>query len=357
MKLSRQSALTILVICASSLGGGFLASRLLPPLLAATYKQVGVEPDYALGPFPVFSTFVFGAVIGGLAGLWLVTFVTGVANRWETMTAADKATIFAGVLVGVAISIPFHMLFFAFGPLYLGVSFLLMFVLVAISTGMLRGMQEALPWSGRTARTSSIKIFDTNVIIDGRIGEVVRTGFLDGKIYIPQFVINELQRVADSADANKRQRGRRGLDMLKILRADHDVEIGTLDHLAPDNGSVDERLVALARALHAKLVTNDFNLNKVAQVHGVPVLNVNDLALSLRPVFLPGDTCEVVVERAGSQPGQGVGFLEDGTMVVIEQAADLIGSKVEAKVTQIHQSAAGRMIFAQFEGVLSRDDH
>ncbi|RMG22789.1 MAG: TRAM domain-containing protein, partial [Armatimonadetes bacterium] len=200
------------------------------------------------------------------------------------------------------------------------------------------------------------KIFDTNVIIDGRIGEVVRTGFVDGKIYIPQFVINELQKVADSADPNKRQRGRRGLDMLKILRADHEVEIGTLDHLAPDNGSVDERLVALARALGAKLVTNDFNLNKVAQVHGVQVLNVNDLALSLRPIFLPGDTLEVIVERPGSQPGQGVGFLEDGTMVVIEQAAELVGSKVEARVTQIHQSAAGRMIFAQVEGVLPRND-
>ncbi|RMG25385.1 MAG: hypothetical protein D6724_04245, partial [Armatimonadetes bacterium] len=117
MKLSRQSALTMLVVLAASLGGGFLASRLLPPLLAETYKNVGVEPDFALGPFPVFATFVFGAVIGALAGLWLVTSVSSVALRWETMTAADKATIFAGVLVGVAISIPFHMLFFAFGPL------------------------------------------------------------------------------------------------------------------------------------------------------------------------------------------------------------------------------------------------
>lgn len=351
--MSRRNVIPVLTLLLAGAGGGWVAATLLPSGMARLYLEAtGEQAETFYGPVPRVATFVFGSVIMGLIALWLVTSASRVLSRWETMTAGDKVTILVGVLVGVAVSIPFHMLFFAFGPVYLSISFLIMFVLIGISTAMLRGMQEVLPWNSRTGTRGNIKIFDTNVIIDGRIGDVVRAGFLDGRIYIPQFVIAELQLVADSADPNKRQRGRRGLDMLKILRADHEVEIGTYDHYAPQDGSVDERLVALARSLGAKLVTNDFNLNKVAQVHGVDVLNVNDLALALRPVFLPGDTLDVLVERTGSQPGQGVGFLEDGTMVVIEQAAELIGVKVLARVSQIHQSAAGRMIFATLEEVL-----
>lgn len=326
--------------------------------MARLYMEVtGEQADTFYGPVPRIATFTFGGVITALITLWLLTSAGRVLSRWETMTPGDKVTVFVGVLVGVAVSIPFHMLFFAFGPVYLSLSFLIMFLLIGIGTAMLRGMQEVLPWNTRIGTRGDIKIFDTNVIIDGRIGDVVRAGFLEGRIYIPQFVIAELQLVADSPDPNKRQRGRRGLDMLKILRADREVEVGTYDHYAPQTGPVDERLVALAHTLGAKLVTNDFNLNKVAQVHGVEVLNVNDLALALRPVFLPGDAFDVVVERPGSQAGQGVGFLEDGTMVVIEQASELIGTTVRAKVSQIHQSSAGRMIFATLEEVLVGDNN
>lgn len=351
--MSQRNLVPVLALVLAGVGGGWVAATLLPHGMARLYLEVtGVQADTFYGPVPRVATFTFGGVITALFMLWLLTSAGRVLSRWETMTPGDKVTVFVGVLVGVAVSIPFHMLFFAFGSVYLSLSFLIMFLLIGISTAMLRGMQEVLPWNSRTGTRGDIKIFDTNVIIDGRIGDVVRAGFLDGRIYIPQFVIAELQLVADSPDPNKRQRGRRGLDMLKILRADREVEVGTYDHYAPQTGPVDERLVALARTLGARLVTNDFNLNKVAQVHGVEVLNVNDLALALRPVFLPGDALDVVVERPGSQPGQGVGFLEDGTMVVIEQAAELIGTPVRARVSQIHQSAAGRMIFATLEEVL-----
>jgi uncharacterized protein YacL len=211
-------------------------------------------------------------------------------------------------------------------------------------------MQEAMPWSSGIARNSRLRVIDTSVVIDGRIYEVCKAGFLDGKFYIPQFVINELQAIADSHDPNRRQRGRRGLDLLKHLQASFEVEVGTQDRLAGDaSDPVDTRLIQLAKELGASLVTNDFNLNKVAQVHGVRVLNINDLAMAMRPVFLPGDTMWVQIERPGSQQGQGVGYLEDGTMIVVEHGEEHLGERAEVHVTQIHQSAAGRMIFATLD--------
>jgi uncharacterized protein YacL len=194
-------------------------------------------------------------------------------------------------------------------------------------------------------------LLDTSVIIDGRIADVVETHIFDGKLVIPKFVISELQTIADSADRLRRARGRRGLDILNRLRTNADIDLEIYEHELPEfaNQPVDLKLVVLAKHLQGKLVTNDYNLNKVARVHGVPVLNFNDLANALKPVFLPGEHVEVRVVKVGEESGQGVGYLEDGTMVVIEGGRDYVGQLVHIAVTSVLQTSAGRMVFGKIE--------
>ena len=332
------------------IAGGIIAPTTIPLGLTSAYELFGrtATPDFG-APFAIVAHAVFGVIALGLITLTLTTGAERAVARWSVMSNAEKLTLFASVIVGVGISIPFHMLFFTFGAWAVTGGFFLTLVLIVMSRAILAGMEDVLPWSragGR--RRSRIKIFDTNVIIDGRIYEVAKSGFIEGKLYIPGFVLQELQLVADSHDANKRQRGRRGLDMLKNLQHDFEIEIGTQDGLAGSSRDpVDTRLVRLAKALGATILTNDFNLNKVAQVHGVSVLNLNDLAMAMRPQFLPTDELSVEVVREGSQPGQGVAYLEDGTMVVIECGAAHIGRRITVRVVQIHQSTAGRMVFAE----------
>jgi uncharacterized protein YacL len=196
-------------------------------------------------------------------------------------------------------------------------------------------------------------VLDTSVIIDGRIADVCDTRFLDTKLIVPRFVLQELQAVADSSDKLKRNRGRRGLDMLKRMQTNNKVELvlheGNLPELRETN-KVDERLVLLARALGARVVTNDYNLNKIAQLQGVEVINLNELANSLKSVALPGEVMGVKLVKPGDQVGQGVGYLEDGTMVVVEQGRGAIGQEVTITVTSVLQTPAGRMIFGRIEG-------
>lgn len=335
--------------------GGVVAATFFPTAMTWAYEKLTSQtgdnaPDYS-GLFPRVGAFVFGSLLLGLLGLYVQHRMVSLSKRWGTMSAGDKVTVFIAVLTGVAVSIPFHMLLFAFGPFATGLGFVLTLILVAVSYAMLRGMQDVLPWNKISgAKRGYYKVFDTSVIIDGRVYEVARAGFIDGKIYIPDFVLKELQNIADSQEPHRRQRGRRGLDMLKNLRLEVDVEIGTHDKLAGDmREPVDTRLVRLSKNLGALLVTNDFNLNKVAQVQDVKVLNINDLAMALRPIYLPNDNLQLEIERPGSQPEQGVGFLEDGTMVVVDHADHLIGQTVNVRITQVHQSAAGKMLFAILE--------
>jgi uncharacterized protein YacL len=199
-------------------------------------------------------------------------------------------------------------------------------------------------------------VLDTSVVIDGRIADIVETRVIDNQLVMPQFVIAELQAVADSGDKLKRNRGRRGLDILNRLRSDPKVDLTIYDRELPEfaGQSVDQKLVLLAKHLAAKVVTNDYNLNKVAKLHNVGVINLNDIANSLKPVFLPGESVEVRIVKAGEEPGQGVGYLEDGTMVVIEGGRDHIGDQVTAVVTSVLQTSAGRMVFGRYERSSSR---
>jgi uncharacterized protein YacL len=191
------------------------------------------------------------------------------------------------------------------------------------------------------------KILDTSVIIDGRVADVCETGFVDGTLVIPQFVLKELQLVADSPDSLKRNRGRRGLDILQKIQKMPGVEVTISDLDFPEIREVDLKLIELARTLPGKIVTNDFNLNKVAQLRGVEVLNVNELANSLKPVVLPGEVMKVFILKEGKEYNQGVAYLDDGTMVVVDNARRLISKTVEIVVTSVLQTTAGKMIFGR----------
>jgi uncharacterized protein YacL len=194
-------------------------------------------------------------------------------------------------------------------------------------------------------------VLDTSVVIDGRIADIVETRVIDNQLVMPQFVIAELQSIADSGDKLKRGRGRRGLDILNRLRSDPKVDLMIYDRELPEFAGqpVDQKLVLLAKKLDGKVVTNDYNLNKVAKLHNVGVINLNDIANSLKPVFLPGEVVEVRIIKPGEEPGQGVGYLEDGTMVVIEGGRDHIGEQVNATVTSVLQTSAGRMVFGRLD--------
>ncbi len=192
------------------------------------------------------------------------------------------------------------------------------------------------------------KILDTSVIIDGRIADVCETGFLDGTLVIPQFVLKELQLVADSSDSMKRNRGRRGLDILQKIQKMAGVQVTISDADFPDIKEVDLKLIELARTLQGKIVTNDFNLNKVAQLRGVAVLNVNELANSLKPVVLPGELMKVFILKEGKEYNQGVAYLDDGTMVVVDNARKMISKTIDIVVTSVLQTTAGKMIFGRY---------
>jgi uncharacterized protein YacL len=195
----------------------------------------------------------------------------------------------------------------------------------------------------------AFKILDTSVIIDGRIADIAETGFLDGILVIPQFVLRELQLVADSADSLKRNRGRRGLDILQKVQKIATVNVQIVEDDFPTIREVDLKLIELAKMYEAKIITNDFNLNKVAQLQGVEVLNINELANALKPIVLPGETMRVFILKEGKEYNQGVAYLDDGTMVVVDNARKLIGKNIDIAVTSVLQTTAGKMIFGKFD--------
>jgi uncharacterized protein YacL len=292
---------------------------------------------------------LLGAVVGGLLDNWY----SAARLKWASLQVGHKVTNLLGIVVGIIVSLPFLLLLNSATDIgvYAPVAMLVIlcaFIFIALYA--LRSLEEVLPWhrgSAKGARTG-IKILDTNVIIDGRIYDVARSGFLEGQLYVPGFVLEELQYIADSGDPLRRRRGRRGLDILRLLQADFPLEVRVHDKLvAKSNEDVDNRLVRLARALGADIVTNDFNLNRVAALQDVKVLNLNDLSLAVRPNVLPQEALVITLVREGNQAGQGVGYLEDGTMVVVENGRQRIGETVEVVVTQVIQTERGKMIFAE----------
>lgn len=358
-----RSAGRLLFILAIACVGAWVLGTLSKPILDQLYSWVGslmkLSPDSTTkltqNPLSVISFALLGAILGAFVGERLLRWLESLATSWDKMDGGDKVTIAVAVFAGLVISVPVILLLQALtiDTVVRGVLIVAVYVgLASLSIYVLQSISEFLPWNvGRKrAKRSGIKLLDTNVIIDGRIYDVAKTGFLDSQLYVPGFVLEELQYIADSHDPLRRQRGRRGLEVLKHMQADFNMEFRVHDKLAPDlQDGVDARLVRLAKSLGADIVTNDFNLRRVAELQDVKVLSLNDLALALRPNVLPQETLEVKLIREGNQVGQGVGYLEDGTMVVVENGQYHIGETLEVLVTQVHQTERGKMIFAEVE--------
>jgi uncharacterized protein YacL len=273
-----------------------------------------------------------GALIGGVLGLLFVSFLSSSAF------AADRTTQFFRVIV----------------PLLCG----FIGLLVGIAKSDLIDLSAIGLLSKPDLASSSQKILDTSVIIDGRIADIAESGFLDGRLIIPQFVLHELQLVADSSDSAKRNRGRRGLDIVQRLQKIPRIHIEVSTQDFPAVREVDLKLIEFAKAHGASIVTNDFNLNKLAQVQGVDVLNINELANALKPIVLPGEAMRVFILKEGKEYNQGVAYLDDGTMVVVDNARRLISKTVDITVTSVLQTTAGKMIFGKYdERSQSSTDH
>jgi uncharacterized protein YacL len=269
-----------------------------------------------------------GAVAGAIVGMIGALLISTVLDRSSVAASSTvpfiqitilAVSIYAGLVVGAAKGDTLNMS--VFGGLF----------------------------GGETSKKERINLLDTSVIIDGRIADIAETGFLDGTLAIPQFVLRELQLVADSADSLKRNRGRRGLDVLQRLQKMPTLNVQIIEEDFPQIRDVDTKLVELGKQLSCKVVTNDFNLNKVAQLHGVEVLNINELANALKPVVLPGEIMRVFVLKEGKEYNQGVAYLDDGTMVVVDNARRLISKTIDIAVTSVLQTTAGKMIFGKFD--------
>lgn len=322
--------------------------------ISASWAELTGQSALTL-PQPSSMSTLGASALGLFSGIILAALILVWARRfssiWNNLDSGDKTTWLISFFAAMIVSIPFLAILSNLQPVI--AFFMTLIIIVGVTNLMmsaLLSMSDVLPWLRHKPhlRKNRIKILDTNVIIDGRIYDIIGSKFLDGNIYIPRFVLEELQHIADSQDSIRRQRGRRGLEVLRLLQSEFPLEIGTFDKMAPNaDEEVDSRLVKLAKALNADIVTNDFNLNRVALLQDVNVLNINELAISLKPTVLPNEPLEIAVLREGNHPGQGVGYLEDGTMVVIDYGSKYIGETVNAIVSQVIQTERGRMIFAE----------
>jgi uncharacterized protein YacL len=295
------------------------------------------------------------AGIGALIGFVIVLF------EWKLRAISLKRLIGAaiGSILGIAGAYLFSLVIRNSLPVNQTQSFLQIIVMLLMAyVGLVVGASKgdllnlsALGgiFGGEKQGKKTYKILDTSVIIDGRIADIAETGFLDGIIVIPQFVLRELQLVADSSDSLKRNRGRRGLDILQKLQKSTCLQIQIVEDDFPSVREVDLKLIELAKVYEGKIITNDFNLNKVAQLQGVDVLNINELANSLKPIVLPGETMKVFILKEGKEYNQGVAYLDDGTMVVVDNARKMIGKTIDVSVTSVLQTTAGKMIFGKWD--------
>ena len=308
---------------------------------------------YFIAPFRLPSK--LDAAIGAVIGLAIVLF------EWKLRRVSLKRLIGAaiGSILGIFGAYLFALVIRNSVPpghtqSFLQIMVMLLMAYVGLIVGANKGDLLNLSalggiFGGEKHAKKTYKILDTSVIIDGRISDIAETGFLDGIIVIPQFVLRELQLVADSADSLKRNRGRRGLDILQRLQKVASLQIQIVEDDFPAIREVDLKLIELAKLYEGKIITNDFNLNKVAQLQGVEVLNINELANSLKPIVLPGETMKVFILKEGKEYNQGVAYLDDGTMVVVDNARKMIGKTVDISVTSVLQTTAGKMIFGKWD--------
>ncbi|MFH1411263.1 MAG: PIN domain-containing protein [Candidatus Omnitrophota bacterium] len=306
-----------------------------------------------------------GAIIGGGVGFAAGLILILIESRLERVSLRNLSAAAFGLLFGFFMAwmvslilrlLPISEIVFS--------SMQIVFTLVFCYLGMVisvKGKDEfnlVIPYVrfSRQDMRDQLFILDTSVIIDGRIYGICETGFMEGKIVVPRFVLQELHQVADSSDDAKRNRGRRGLDMLEKIKTIKGIEVIIHDEGLSEIKEIDSKLVRLAKMLNCSIVTNDFNLNKVAKVEGVSILNINDLANALRPVVFPGEPMDVSIKKEGKERNQGVAFMDDGTMVVVENGRKYMGKNVKVAVTSVLQTSAGKMIFANPVGEPKTDN-
>ena len=321
-------------------------------IIRVVFVAICVTIGYFFAPFGV------ADLIGMMFGLILSLIIIALDIKVRKLPVKVLAGSLIGFLVGVALASLISSLLrgmdFPIGEDYfVKLSLLGGLGYLGLVVGAKKGewfemkrIRSAFKEEGVTER---YKVLDTSVIIDGRISDVCETGFIDGTLVVPQFILRELQRVADSSDSLKRNRGRRGLDILqRIKKQPHiNVQISELDF--PNIKEVDLKLIEVCKHLAGKIITNDFNLNKIAQLRGIDVLNINELANALKPVVLPGEMMSVFIIKEGKEPSQGVAYLDDGTMVVVDNAKKVIGKTIKVVVTSVLQTTAGKMIFGKYE--------
>ncbi len=322
----------VLVYSATALTGG-LIFFILSPVIIKRFTELGNAMEKQLDNMPMHQ--VMTSTVGLITGLVIAVLVTQIL---QFVGASIVTTAFSGIVYVV-----------------LGYT--------GLNIGRKRGKEMQLPIveppaQGKERRFSFMrntqpagmaKILDTSVIIDGRVFDICKTGFLEGELVIAQFVLAELRHIADSSDVLRRNRGRRGLDVLNRIQSELKIPVRIEETDYDDISEVDVKLLRLARQLNGIVVTNDYNLNKVAGVTGVKVLNINELANAVKPVVLPGEEMTVQIVREGKEPGQGVGYLDDGTMIVVDNARRHVGETIDVVVTTVLQTSAGRMIFTKIK--------
>lgn len=333
-----------------AVGGVFFGLYLAAPLGAQPYQYAAVF-----------------LLIGALTGLILTPYVTvrpflALRKRIRQAPAQQLLAGILGLVVGLIVAallvFPLSLLPSPFKQILPFVAAVLfgyfgIMVMITRQSDIFSLVRGQLPDRGARGRATTANgrsvVLDTSVIIDGRIADISRTGFIQGEMVVPRFVLNELQHIADSSDALRRRRGRRGLEMLRRLQDDSVTPVRVADIAVEGVREVDDKLVLVAKRMRCPIVTNDYNLNRVAQLQGVRVLNINELANAVKALFLPGESLEIEVIQEGKEAGQGVGYLDDGTMVVVEDGKPYIGQRIEVLVTKVLQTAAGRMLFARVE--------
>jgi uncharacterized protein YacL len=346
------------------IGAEFVVRLIGMVVLAIGGVYLGSYLSNLAGDQPLLWASVF-ALVGALMGLIVTPFLTtrpvrAIRSQMTQVSARTMISGTIGLIVGLIIAAlvasplsllpaPFSQILPLIGAVvlsYLGVT-----IFVMRQNDIFNVLSSRLPLRGGENEEGMQDVrsilLDTSVIIDGRVADIARTGFIYGTMMVPSFVLNELQHIADSPDGLRRQRGRRGLDILNRLQKDPNITFRITDLDVEGVRAVDDKLVILARQLRCPILTNDFNLNRVAEIQGVTVLNINELANAVKAVFLPGETLDVHVIQEGKEAGQGVGYLDDGTMVVVEEGKGYIDAILSVMVTKVLQTAAGRMIFAR----------
>ncbi|HMV95211.1 MAG TPA: TRAM domain-containing protein [Anaerolineales bacterium] len=350
--MSFEFILRIFAMFALAIGGG---------MWGFNFTKANPETD------PIVTT-TLSTVVGALAGIILTPYFTTRPARYlrsllgrlaaESLFAALTGLI-VGLLIAALLGFPLSLLPEPFGQIlpflgvlvfsYLGIS------LFTMRQGDIMGLLSALSGRGEGGGSSSWTnlnrniLLDTSVIIDGRVADIAKTGFLPGTLLIPRFVLNELQYIADSPDGMRRQRGRRGMEVLSELQKLPNVLVRISDINVEGVREVDDKLIVLGKQLKSPVLTNDYNLNRIAELQGVTVLNINELANAVKSVVLPGETLRINIMQEGKEYGQGVGYMDDGTMVVVENGKDYIGEYMEVNITKVLQTAAGRMIFGRVD--------